>query len=398
MTRGRTERPHLRSVLPVVCAAFLGCASEAMDEGERAEGAVTAASAPPLNEEAVGEGEEAMFRELADAVRELQKQAATRTGTAISRGFHAKVHGCTAARFQVAKDIPEDARVGVFAAGGSDESPSPTMQPTTPGGSFEVAHEYRAWVRFSNGMGTRQADSRLDTKGLAIKLVGVPGEKIVPEESAAKTQDFVFLNSPFSNAGDPRKIVEIGRATSSPAQLAAFFVKNPRIAAHTAKQLAHKVHSVLSERYWSTTPFKLGKRAIKYSVTPCEDLHASSPVFLPDDYYREDLAKRLDASGACFDFAVQFQTDASRMPIEDSSVEWDESESPPVRIGRLLLDRPGPSVDPVLAKQQEEACENLGFSIWHSLPEHRPLGVMNRARRVIYETSRSTRKAAPEPE
>jgi len=31
------------------------------------------------------------------------------------------------------------------------------------------------------------------------------------------------------------------------------------------------------------------------------------------------------------------------------------------------------------------APEQLSFTPWHSLPEHQPLGSINRARRVIYE-------------
>ena len=29
-------------------------------------------------------------------------------------------------------------------------------------------------------------------------------------------------------------------------------------------------------------------------------------------------------------------------------------------------------------------CENLSFNPWHSLPAHRPLGGINRARKVVY--------------
>ena len=30
-------------------------------------------------------------------------------------------------------------------------------------------------------------------------------------------------------------------------------------------------------------------------------------------------------------------------------------------------------------------CENLSYTPWHSLPDHRPLGGINRARKVVYE-------------
>jgi hypothetical protein len=31
-----------------------------------------------------------------------------------------------------------------------------------------------------------------------------------------------------------------------------------------------------------------------------------------------------------------------------------------------------------------EFCENLSYTPWHALPEHEPLGSINRARRAIY--------------
>ena len=30
-------------------------------------------------------------------------------------------------------------------------------------------------------------------------------------------------------------------------------------------------------------------------------------------------------------------------------------------------------------------CENLSYTPWHSLPDHRPIGGINRARKVVYE-------------
>ena len=31
-----------------------------------------------------------------------------------------------------------------------------------------------------------------------------------------------------------------------------------------------------------------------------------------------------------------------------------------------------------------EFCQNLAFNPWHSLPEHRPLGGINRLRKAVY--------------
>ncbi len=37
-----------------------------------------------------------------------------------------------------------------------------------------------------------------------------------------------------------------------------------------------------------------------------------------------------------------------------------------------------------MSLEQAVFCENLSFSPWHSLPEHRPLGLVNRVRKVAY--------------
>jgi hypothetical protein len=41
--------------------------------------------------------------------------------------------------------------------------------------------------------------------------------------------------------------------------------------------------------------------------------------------------------------------------------------------------------------EQQTYCENLSFTPWHAVAEQRPLGVMNRIRRVVYETISATR-------
>ena len=89
------------------------------------------------------------------------------------RDAHAKAHGCVRATFTV-RDLPQRLKVGVFAE----------------------AKQFDAWVRFSNGNNKPQADKVGDGRGMAIKLMGVPGEKILDAERDAKTQDFVMINNP----------------------------------------------------------------------------------------------------------------------------------------------------------------------------------------------------------
>ena len=44
--------------------------------------------------------------------------------------------------------------------------------------------------------------------------------------------------------------------------------------------------------------------------------------------------------------------------------------------------------------ERDSISENLSFTPWHSLSEHRPLGGIARARRVIYESISKLRHAA----
>src|SRR5437764_546334 len=69
----------------------------------------------------------------------------------------------------------------------------------------------------------------------------------------------------------------------------------------------------------------------------------------------------------------------SRMPIEDATVKWPERLSPYLSVATLRLPRQRFDSDAQLA-----FADVLRYNPWHSLPEHRPLGNSNRARRTMY--------------
>jgi hypothetical protein len=35
--------------------------------------------------------------------------------------------------------------------------------------------------------------------------------------------------------------------------------------------------------------------------------------------------------------------------------------------------------------ERERFGENLSFNAWHALPEHRPIGALNRLRKIVYD-------------
>jgi hypothetical protein len=99
-----------------------------------------------------------------------------------------------------------------------------------------------------------------------------------------------------------------------------------------------------------------------------------------DGYLRRALRERLATGDACFDFMVQFQADPRAMPIEDAAVAWDEAVSPFRKVATVRI--PAQTFE---SPARMELCENLAFNPWHALPEHRPLGGINRVRRELYE-------------
>jgi len=135
---------------------------------------------------------------------------------------------------------------------------------------------------------------------------------------------------------------------------------------------------------------------VKYSARPCGGAVAAGKAGSSPDFLREAIAATLKTSDACVEFMVQFQTDAVKMPVEDPSVEWDEAVSPFVTVATLKV--PKQTFD---SPAQMAYCDALSFTPWHSLPEHRPIGGVNRIRRFVYErasTLRHTENKVPRRE
>jgi len=136
----------------------------------------------------------------------------------------------------------------------------------------------------------------------------------------------------------------------------------------------------LEIEYFSVVPYLFGPRAVKYRLRPTVEKPSEIPASPSDDFLREAMRQRLAAGEARFDFMVQFQTDPYKMPVEDPSIVWDEQLSPFRKVATVRI--PPQRFD---SAAQMEFCENLSLNPWHSLPEHRPLGGLNRARKVVYQ-------------
>ena len=257
----------------------------------------------------------------------------------IRRGQHPKHHGCVRAEFIVERDLPDAYRVGLF----------------------EEPKTYPAWIRFSNG--GQQDDRKPDAHGMAIKLMDVPGEKILEEEKHETTHDFVMVDNPvffLRNAIDygvfsdallkakgkarslvrsslfflPGKLRELGTLA-----LLFFFPRRRREFSLLTRFVGKRITSPLETRYWSATPYQFGPgAAMKFSARP-QVVNTAKPSGTLENYLRDAMVERLKNHDVDFEFQVQLQTDADSMPVEDPTVPWDEARSPFRTVARIRIPR-----------------------------------------------------------
>ena len=319
-----------------------------------------------LYQEYPAPNEEAAIEEITRIATEMVQHDYPDGNRPARRDQHAKDHGCVRGEFIVEANLPEELRVGVF------------REPRT----------YPIWIRFSNSSPRCQHDSQADVHGMAIKLMDVPGEKILEEERFETTQDFLVIDYPTFFIANAQDYIQFFINFQAGDVIKFFFSGfNPlqwRIKELIIARLCQqRITNLLERRYWSTLPYQFGPKAVKYSVQPhtINFDHKSVTNTNSENYLREGLIEHLKNQEAGFDFMVQFQTDPEKMPIEDPRVRWDEKVSPFQKVATIRI--PPQTFD---TPEQRQFCENLSYTPWHSLPEHKPLGGINRVRKQVYPT------------
>jgi catalase len=318
-----------------------------------------------LAQETIPPGENQYIHDLADRLK--AKIIREHPTGIMRRDAHPKMHGLVKAEFVVEPDLPAELGVGIFSK----------------------PHAYQAWIRFSNQDAAIQDDNARDIRGMAIKLMGVPGEKLLDSQRDEQTQDFILIST---NVFVTRDAVEFDKLiiamTGSLWQKIAFFATHWRVIWNLLISM-RKFFNPLQTRYWSTTPYLFGSTAVKYSAIPHFIDATAAPDSKDPDFLRHAMVRQLAQGEACFDFTVQLQTDAASMPIEDSGKEWKESQSPFRKVATIRI--PRQEFD---SEAQRTFGENLSFTPWHCLPAHRPLGGVNRARKIVYDVISAFRHEA----
>jgi hypothetical protein len=292
------------------------------------------------------------------------------------RGGNTKTHGIVRGEFIVHDNLPTEFRHGIYA------------QPRT----------FPAWVRFS-GPGPYVTPD-IDDVGfmsISIKLIGVPGPKLMEEEK--HTIDMFGVSTPTFVTPDTKANAQLQRESLKNAQIFYFLnFRRPHVLDMIMQSLFIKTQSSPFEApYFSCVPYLLGEgRAMQYSVWPKSEKRTPIPRLPfrpPDDYLRDAMVASLAEGDVELDFRLQLQTDPHLMPIENNAVLWPERLSPRVSVATLRL--PKQKFD---SPAQMEFAKKLSYNPWHTIAEHRPLGNQSRARqRMYYELSklRHTMNAVP---
>lgn len=323
--------------------------------------------------------EDQVHRELIDTMRSITETTSRNYDHAV-RSVHAKSHGLIEGELTVAAGLPPELAQGLFAQRGT----------------------YKVVMRISTNPGDILDDSVSAPRGIAIKVLDVPGERL-PDSQGETTQNLVLVNAPAFAAADAKAFLgslkQLAATTDkaewakkllsatlrgAEATLEAFGGESTMIKTMGGAAITHP----LGDSYYSQTAFRYGDHIAKFALVPVspnltELTGDTVSVAGRPDALREVVRETLIERGGSWELCVQLCTDLDAMPVEDASVAWDEQASPYRTVGRIVA-------EPQLGWTAERAHvvdDQMFFSPWHGLAAHRPLGSVNRTRRQAYEMS-----------
>lgn len=295
-----------------------------------------------------------------------------------TRSVHAKSHGILRGELEVLDSLPQTLRQGLFAKAGS----------------------YPVVMRLSTVPGDILPDSVSTPRGLAVKIVGVEGDRLPGSENAI-TQDFVLVNGPAFQAPNAKTFLALLKPLAAMTDKAETTKKVTSAMMRGTEKLIEafggdsaKVKSmggqaethILGETFFSQVPLRYGDYIVKLAIVPVSpELKALTDAPLEingkPNALREAVVDFFAKHGGEWEVRVQLCTDEKAMPIEDASVVWPEDQSPYLAVARI-------TVPPQQAWSEARSAavdDGLSFSPWHGLAAHQPLGSIMRARKMAYE-------------
>ena len=311
------------------------------------------------------EAENATFERLALEILSIQKANRARLEVgAPMRTLHAKiVVGVKNARLLVDRGLPRRFQMEHF----------------TPGATFQTT------VRLSNASGIPQADSAPDMRGMALRLALPDG----------RHHDLLMTSFPVSHARDARQFVTFAtiaageRKSMVPRLIEAFGRDETERMLWNIKQGARSCLSLATERFWSRGAILWGDAGpVRFSMRPINGAEAAvaAPTAVGGyDGLRDEFAARLARADVSYRMSLQPFVNEKVTPIEDGATEWKESASAPIDVATLTI--PSQDMASEQSRNDQNSVDGMAFNPWNGPETFRPLGNLNRARKVIYGAS-----------
>ncbi|OOG46369.1 catalase [Polaromonas sp. A23] len=318
-------------------------------------------------QERIADDEAARYEAYARRFAEIQRRKSARYGT--GRTLHRKQLTAARGELRVLADLPEFARHGLFAAPASHE----------------------VLLRLSNGGLNKASDSMPDIRGFSFKVWGVSGDSALG--GPAVSQDFTLINQEkFAFAGSAEFVDLVEAASYGNAALVKFFFKRygfyrgPVQLAKMLKTAAKSFKGFTTESFFSSVPMACGPYAVRVRLLPASSNGPASADAQKD--WGADFARRLATGALEYELQLQPFVNEKTTPIEDASVNW---PTPYTTVALLTL--PQQTASQALLEQAESNV----FDPWQALAQHRPLGDVQRARKVVYFQSQQGRGASAKP-
>lgn len=324
--------------------------------------------------------EDRLVRETLDSVARMGQKVFDKHRHAM-RGAHAKGHGGLKGELTI-----------------YDNLPVPLAQ-----GLFRESRTYPVMIRFSTAPGDIMPDGMSSFRGMAIKVIGVEGPKLLKAEPDALTQDFLMINRPVFPAGNVARYLNeqllqekvVVTAPEEAQQLLTTALRTVNAVTEkvgidlypTALGITLPSTHILGETYYTTAALRYGDYIAKLSAVPVsaslQPLVGKTVATDNPSGLRDLVVQFFCQHAAEYELRAQLCTNLETMPIEDASVEWSEQESPYQAIAKLTI----PVQEAYSPARRVYVDEVLSFNAWHCIAEHRPLGSIQRVRMQVYEAS-----------